>query len=347
MAESDKNELYLSSSPHYAIPVTTRAVMFSVVVALLPIAAYGVYLFGLPALITISVSVASAVIFEALFRFITKQDIRVGDFSAVITGLMLAMILPPTTPIWMTILGAFFAIVVTKEFFGGLGANVFNPALSGRAFLLISFTTPLTTWIAPRLSTVSDVVSMASVSDAVSTATPLSYIKPAEGAVLTAGKIAEKMGLSSDVDLYWNLFMGNRAGSLGESGIFLIFLAFIVLVLVKVIDWRAPVAMMVTATAVAAFAGIDPLLTLLSGGLVFGAVFMTTDYSTSPVTPVGRLIFGAGCGLITALIRIFGGYPEGVMFSILIMNALVPFLNKIITKKYGWVAPVKKQKAAK
>lgn len=338
MAESETNDIYLSSSPHYALPITTRHVMFSVVAALLPVAAYGVYLFGISALITILVSVGSTVIFEALFRLAIKQDVRIRDFSAVITGLLLAMVLPPSTPFWMTILGAFFAIVVAKEFFGGLGANVFNPALSGRAFLLVSFTTPLTTWMAPR---------MAVITDAVSTATPLSFLKPAEGAILTAGEIAAKTGFSSSADLYWNLFLGNRAGSIGESGIFLILLAFIILVLVKVIDWRAPLSMMVTAVVASALMGVDPLLALLSGGLVFGAVFMATDYATSPVTPKGRLLFGAGCGLITALIRVFGGYPEGVMFSILIMNALVPFLNKIITRKYGWVAPAKKVKAAK
>lgn len=338
MAESDKGGVYLSSSPHFAIPVSTRQVMFSVVAALLPLAAYGVYLFGISALITIVVSVCSAVAFESLFRLITKQDVRASDFSAVITGLMLAMILPPATPVWMTVLGALFAIVVAKEFFGGLGANVFNPALSGRAFLLVSFTTPLTTWMAPR---------MAAVTDAVSAATPLSFIKPAEGALLSASEIASNLGFASKTDLYWNLFIGNRAGSIGESAIFLILIAFIILVLVKVIDWRAPIAMIVTTVAVAFFAGIDPLLTMLSGGLVFGAVFMTTDYATSPVTPTGRLLFGAGCGLITALIRIFGGYPEGVMFSILIMNSLVPFFNKIIVRKLGWIPPAKAQRAAK
>ncbi len=338
MAVTDKPSLFLSPAPHFAVPVSTPQVMFSVVAALLPLAAFGVYLYGIPALVTILVSVLSTVVFEALFRRVMKQDVRIGDFSAVITGLLLALVLPPATPIWMTILGAFFAIVIAKEFFGGLGANVFNPALSGRAFMLVSFTTPLTTWMAPR---------MVAVSDAVSAATPLSFIKPAEGAVLTAGQIAAKTGFASSTDYYWNLFMGQRAGSIGESGIFLILIAFIILVLVKVIDWRAPVAMMATAAVVTGLLGIDPLLTLLSGGLVFGAVFMATDYATSPVTPGGRLLFGAGCGLITALIRVFGGYPEGVMFSILIMNALVPFLNKIITRKYGWVAPAKKEKAVK
>lgn len=338
MGDSDKNEIYISPAPHFAVPVTTKHTMFIVIAALLPIAAYGVWLFGFPALVTIVAAVASTVAFETLFRLITKQDVRAGDLSAALSGLLLAMVLPPTTPVWMTVLGGLFAMVVAKEFFGGLGANVFNPALSGRAFLFVSFATPMTTWIAPSLG---------KAADAVSSATPLSFIKPAEGAVNTAAQIAEKMGFSSAGDLYLSYFMGVRGGCIGESAIFLIALAFVLLVVTRIIDWRAPVAMIATACAVTWIAGIDPLLTLLSGGLAFGAVFMATDYATSPVTPIGRLVFGAGCGLITALVRVFGGYPEGVMFSILIMNSLVPFLNKIISRKYGWVRPAKKEGAAK
>ncbi len=335
MAESDRNEIYLSSSPHYSVPLTTSHVMFAVVTALLPIAAFGVWLYGIPALVTIVVSVACTVGFEAGFRALTKQDIRVGDYSAVITGLLLALVLPPSTPVWMTVLGAFFSIVIAKEFFGGLGANVFNPALSGRAFLLVSFATSLTKWTKPFTGL-----------DAVSAATTLSYVKPGENPVLDAGAIAAKLGLTSAPDVYLKLFLGQRAGSIGESPVFLILIAFVLLVAAKVIDWRAPVSMMATAVAVSWIAGIDPLISLLSGGLVFGAVFMATDYATSPVTPMGRIIFGIGCGLITGLIRVAGGYPEGVMFSILIMNSVVPFLNRIIVKKYGWVKPAKPAKAA-
>lgn len=337
MAESNKNEIYLSSSPHYAVGVTSKNIMLIVLIALMPAALYGVYLFGLHALLTIIVSVGVAIASEALFRFIIKEDIRIGDFSAAITGLLLAMVLPPTTPLWMTALGALFAIVVAKEFFGGLGANVFNPALSGRAFLLISFAVPLTTWTAPFTSGV----------DAVTSATPLSYLNASEGTVLTSGEIAQKMGFSSTKDLYLNLFMGNRAGSIGESAIFLIVLAAIVLMFIRIIDWRTPFAMIATSLAVTSLAGLDPLISLFSGGLVFGAVFMATDYATSPVTPLGRLVFGFGCGLITGLIRVFGGYPEGVMFSILIMNALVPFLNRLIPRKYGYVKPAKKTAPSK
>lgn len=328
MAPSDSNEIFLSSSPHYGTAFTTKKTMLTVIASLVPVAAWGVYLFGIPALLVLSTSVISCVVFEALFRKVTGQDIRVGDFSAVITGLLLGMVVSPATPLWMIVLGAFFAIVVGKEFFGGLGANVFNPALIGRAFLFVSFAQPMSTWVSP---------STGLFPDAVTSATPLSYLKSAEGAVRSAGEIADMTGFFSPVEVYINLFFGNRGGCIGESAIFLLFLAFIFLLVTRVISWRAPVAMMVTTIAVTALAGIDPVLTLFSGGLVFGAVFMTTDYATSPVTPLGRLVFGAGCGLITGLIRVFGGFPEGVMFSILIMNALVPFLNRLIPRKYGMV----------
>ncbi len=337
MAESDKNEIYLSSSPHYRATASTRQVMLAVVVSLIPIAVYGVWLFGLSALITLVVAVVSCVAFEAVFRLATKQDLRIGDFSAVITGLLLAMVMPPAAPVWMTVLGSLFAIVVAKEFFGGLGANVFNPALSGRAFLVVSFTTPMTTWLVPRTS---------SPLDTFTSATPLAYLKPVDGMVNSATALADQFGEFSALDVYWKMFTGQRAGCIGESAIPFILLAFVLLTIIRVIDWRAPLAMIGTTLAVTALAGIDPVMTVLSGGLLFGAVFMTTDYATSPVTPGGRLLFGAGCGLITALIRVFGGFPEGVMFSILIMNALVPFLNRIIPRKYGWVPPAKKGKVA-
>lgn len=318
ISASNQNEIYLSSSPHYANPLSTKKIMLSMVIALLPIAVLGVVFFGMPALITIVVSVVSCVVFEAVFKLITKQKVRIGDFSAVISGLLLALVLPPSTPWWMTVLGALFAIVVAKEFFGGIGANVFNPALAGRAFMLMSFTSPLTTWISPV--------------DAVTTATPLALIK--EGTFIP------------ETATYLELFLGNRAGSIGETSILLILIMFILLTAVKIIDWRAPVAMVVTTVAISFLLGRDPLLTVLTGGLVFGAVFMTTDYSTTPVTKTGRILFGCGCGIITSVIRVFGGYPEGVMFSILIMNALVPFLDRFIPKKYGFTS-AKKEKAAK
>nr|WP_314779647.1 RnfABCDGE type electron transport complex subunit D [uncultured Treponema sp.] len=336
MAESDKNEIFMSPAPHVVTPVKTQTLMLDVIIALLPLTAYGIYLFSIPALIRIIVSVLCCVGFESLFRLICNLDIRVKDLSAVITGLLIALVIPPNLPIWMLILGCLFAIVVGKEFFGGLGANVFNPALVGRAFMFVSFSGAMTSWIQPGNSFF----------DAMSTATPLKLINAKEGIALSASEIAKTLNLGSSTDLYTQLILGNHAGCIGETSILLILLGFAYLLFKKVIDWRTPVTMMVTAVAITAIGGINPILTLTSGGLAFGAVFMATDYVTSPVTPKGKLLFGAGCGLITGLIRLFSGMPEGVMYSILIMNAVVPFLNKIIPVKYGYVKPPKKNKEA-
>ena len=336
MAESDKNEIFMSPAPHVVTPVKTQNLMLDVIIALLPLTAYGIYLFSIPALVRIIVSVLCCVGFESLFRLICNLDIRVKDLSAVITGLLIALVIPPNLPIWMLILGCLFAIVVGKEFFGGLGANVFNPALVGRAFMFVSFSGAMTSWIQPGNSFF----------DAMSTATPLKLINAKEGIALSASEIAKTLNLGSSTDLYTQLILGNHAGCIGETSILLILLGFAYLLFKKVIDWRTPVTMMVTAVAITAIGGINPILTLTSGGLAFGAVFMATDYVTSPVTPKGKLIFGAGCGLITGLIRLFSGMPEGVMYSILIMNAVVPFLNKIIPVKYGYVKPPKKNKEA-
>ena len=336
MAESDKNEIFMSPAPHVVTPVKTQTLMLDVIIALLPLTAYGIYLFSIPALIRIVVSVLCCVGFESLFRLICNLDIRVKDLSAVITGLLLALVIPPNLPIWMLILGCLFAIVVGKEFFGGLGANVFNPALVGRAFMFASFSGAMTSWIQPGNSFF----------DAMSTATPLKLINAKEGIAMTASEMAKSLNLGSSTDLYTQLILGNHAGCIGETSILLILLGFAYLLFKKVIDWRTPVTMMVTAVAITAIGGINPILTLTSGGLAFGAVFMATDYVTSPVTPKGKLLFGAGCGLITGLIRLFSGMPEGVMYSILIMNAVVPFLNKIIPVKYGYVKPPKKNKEA-
>ena len=336
MAESDKNEIFMSPAPHVVTPVKTQTLMLDVIIALLPLTAYGIYLFSIPALVRIIVSVLCCVGFESLFRLICNLDIRVKDLSAVITGLLIALVIPPNLPIRMLILGCLFAIVVGKEFFGGLGANVFNPALVGRAFMFVSFSGAMTSWIQPGNSFF----------DAMSSATPLKLINAKEGIAMSASEIAKTLNLGSSTDLYTQLILGNHAGCIGETSILLILLGFAYLLFKKVIDWRTPVTMMVTAVTITAIGGINPILTLTSGGLAFGAVFMATDYVTSPVTPKGKLLFGAGCGLITGLIRLFSGMPEGVMYSILIMNAVVPFLNKIIPVKYGYVKPPKKNKEA-
>jgi electron transport complex protein RnfD len=319
--------------------------MRNVLIALSPVAVFAILIFGLQALLNIIVAVASAVAGESLFRFITKQPIRTKDFSACVSGLILALTIPPTTPLWMTALGAVFAVVVGKEFFGGLGANVFNPALIGRAFLVTSFPAALTTWRAPVLP-----VGAAFTADVVTGVTPLGIIKMG-GNVADVGKSLYDMGLSVSAS-YWQtiktLFFGFNGGSMGETPVFIILAACFFLLVTKTIDWRAPVFMIGTGFIFALAFWQDfsfALFSILTGGLVFGAVFMVTDYVTSPVTSRGKMIFGAGVGLIAMLIRKFGIYPEGVCFAILIMNATVPFLNKLLPKKYGYVR--RKKEAAK
>ena len=321
MADQNKKQLWLSSSPHYSCGRKTPDLMFMVVAVLVPECIYGVILFGIPALVTILASIAGTVGFEALFNAILKKKQTVKDGSAIITGILLALTLPPTVPLWQTLLGACFAILVAKAFFGGLGSNVWNPALSGRAFLFISFPAAMgSAWVAPG-------------PDAVSTATILSTIK--------AGTF------TADPATYMQYLIGNRAGCIGESSIILILISAVFLLVTKVIDWRAPLAMVATTALCTLLSGGDVVMALLSGGLIFGATFMVTDYVTAPVTRPGRLVFGAGCGLITFLIRKFGGYPEGVMFSILIMNSIVPFLNKLTSRKYGYGKKVQNQSKAK
>jgi electron transport complex protein RnfD len=324
----------LASSPHSFTPVTTPKLMLSVVLALIPAVGYGVYLYGLSALALILVTVASAVAAEYLFRKIIKASTTVGDFSAVVSGLLLALVLPPKTPLWMAALGAVFAIVVAKEFFGGLGANPFNPALICRAFLLMSFPAAMTTWSMPN---------GLALADATSVATPLAMMK--QGGSLA--DVATYFGNSDTGAFLRQLFMGYRSGSLGESSILLVLLGGLLLIAIGVVQWIVPASVIASAFLFSWVFGMNPLFAILSGGLVFGAFFMATDYATRPLTPVGQAIYGVGIGLIVVVIRKFGGYPEGVTYAILIMNIMTPYLNKIRVKKYGFVPPAKPAKASK
>ncbi|MDR2575061.1 MAG: RnfABCDGE type electron transport complex subunit D [Treponema sp.] len=309
----------LGSSPHIASPVNSRALMGNMLIALTPVSIFSVLIFGLPALLNIIVAVVAAIGGEVLFRLATRQDIRAKDLSAGVTGILLALVIPPSLPLWMTALGSVFAIIAAKEFFGGLGANVFNPALAGRAFLLMSFPSAMTTWHMPRERF------------------PLALTDATSGASYLG---ALKTGVENTVpnpEMLKEMFFGYHAGSAGETSALLILAAFIYLVVTRTIDWRAPVSMSITVFVTGFLLGFDPLLAVLSGGLLFGAVFMTTDYVTSPLLPWGKVIFGAGAGLITILVRKYGTYPEGVCYSILIMNCAVPFLNKMLPRKYGYV----------
>jgi electron transport complex protein RnfD len=322
--------------------------MGHVLAALVPVSVFGVVLYGVPALAVLLTCIAASAAGEALFRLVTRQKNRSGDLSAVVTGLLLALVLPPGTPLWMAALGSVFAVVVAKEFFGGIGANVFNPALSGRAFLLMSFPTAIATWTVPGRAW-GDALSAASGGmDGLSTATPLGILKMG-GNVSDVAAHLFQAGLAPGEtyrDMLQTLFIGNRGGTIGESSIMLILAGCAYLLIMKIIDWRAPLAMVAAGAGAAFLLRMDPLFAVLSGGLVFGAVFMATDYVTAPLTAKGKLIFGAGAGIITMLIRKWGNYPEGVTYGILIMNAVTPFLNRLLQKKYGYVKPQKPAGAA-
>jgi electron transport complex protein RnfD len=316
--------------------------------ALAPASIFGILIFGMPALLNIIVAVVAAIAGESLFRLIIKQPVRAADLSAGVSGLLLVLVIPPTTPLWMTALGAVFAVVVAKEVFGGLGSNVFNPALVGRAFLLMSFPVAITTWAVPAMLPGMPLNS-AFTADVVTGATPLGILRMG-GSIADVGKSLADAGLASS-DSYWStmktLFFGFRGGCTGETSILLILVGFVFLLLTKTIDWRTPVFMIAAAFVTAFALGLDPLFSVLSGGLIFGAVFMATDYVTGPITAKGKVIFGIGAGIISMLIRKWGSYPEGVSYSILIMNGVTPFLNKLLPRKYGFVPKKKPATVAK
>ncbi len=308
-------ELTISSSPHAHSPVTTQTIMRDVLIALLPALAGSVYFFGLRALMVTMVSAAAAMFFEWAYRKLMKLDSTAYDLSAVVTGVLLAFVCPPTIPYWTIILGDFFAIIVVKQLFGGIGQNFMNPALAGRAFMF-SWPVLMSTWVKVGTEHAAGVFSAV---DAVTAATPL--------AAMHQGQMPEAS--------LWEMFVGNVGGSLGETSALLLLVGFGYLLLRKVITARIPLAYIGT-VAVIAFLfpqGNDRLAwmgaQLFSGGLFLGAIFMATDYVTSPVTKLGQVIFGIGCGVLTILIRYFGGYNEGVSYAILVMNACVVLLDKL------------------
>ena len=312
------SKIHVSSSPHFNLKCSTQMIMGTVLFALLPEVIMGIVLFRWAAVIRILVSVASCVFFEFIFQKITKQKIVIGNLSACVTGVMLALVCSPAVPVWMFVIGAAVAMIFAKGLFGGIGSNVFNPALTGRAFMFLSFPAAMgASWLTPKA-----LAAGAGTVDAVSSATTLSAIK--------AGTFAIEDGT------LWQYFIGNRAGCIGETSALLILISFVFLALARIIDWRAPLTMVGTVALCSLIAGENVAMSLMTGGLLFGATFMVTDYATAPITKKGRLVFGFGCGLITFLIRKFGGYPEGVMFSILIMNSVAPFLNNLTARKYGY-----------
>ena len=294
-------KLIVTSSPHVKSSTTTSTIMRDVIIALIPALIASNIIFGLRAGLVTAVCVASCVGFEYLSRRIMKKSNTISDLSAVVTGIILAFNLPSTMPLWMCVIGSFVAIVIVKQLFGGIGQNFANPAITARIVLLVSFGTQMTNWAAPKI---------AAVADAVSGATPMAQI--------AAGETPNLL----------NMFLGTTGGSLGETSALALLIGGIYLVYRKVINPIIPVAFIGTVFVFTAVLGVNPLAQILGGGLFLGAIFMATDYSTSPVTNMGKLIFGIGCGFITVLIRVFGSYPEGVSFAILLMNILVPYIDK-------------------
>ena len=313
-------KLIVSIGPHMRTEESTARIMWTVSGALLPATLMSVYYFGLRAVWIIAVSILAAVISEALFQRGMKKEVTISDGSAFLTGLLIALNVPSSVPLYIPAVGSFVAIVITKHLFGGLGYNIFNPALIGRAFILISFPKLMTTYYEP----VANVLSM----DAKTTATPLGILKE-EG----MARLLEIF--HTKAELYRDLLMGNRAGSLGETATILLLLGGVFLLLKRYITWHIPVTFIATTALLTwMFGGKegvmtgDPIFHMISGGLILGAFFMATDYVTGPSVRGAQIVFGISCGALTALIRLKGGYPEGVMFAILLMNCFSPLLDR-------------------
>lgn len=306
-----------SYQPQVRTKTDTSRIMLDVIIALVPAMAFAVYQFGFKVLALLAVSVASAVFFEWGYRKLMKKPGSIHDLSACVTGILLVLCLPVDAPLWMPVIGTFFAIVIVKQLYGGIGKNFVNPALAGRAFLFFSWTATMTTWAVPKALCKAVVEA-----DAVTMATPLSILK--EG-----GDVAAQ-GFD-----FLDMFLGFMPGSIGEISALALLIGGAYLLIRKVISWRIPVAFIATVAILTfifprnGYSNVDWMLyNLLSGGLLLGAFFMATDYSSSPVTLNGQLVFGIGCGALTVLIRYFGGFPEGVSFAILIMNLCAWAIDK-------------------
>ena len=314
------NKFVISPSPHVFGADTTTKLMRDVLIALMPAFVVTVVIYGVQSLILTGVAVVSCVLFEYLIqRFILKGESTINDYSAILTGVLLAFNLPIGVPIWMVILGSLVAIGMAKMSFGGLGRNPFNPALVGRVFLLLSFPVHMTVFESPDI-----------VQDALSGATPLAYVRDALRAGATVSEISPNIS-------YQGLLLGVKSGSFGEIAALSIILGFIYMIARRVITWHIPISIIVSMFLLTCGLWLynpelymDPIFHILTGGALLGAVFMATDYVTSPMSKRGMLIYGVGIGVITVVIRTWGAYPEGISFAILIMNAVVPILNKYV-----------------
>lgn len=339
MTDYKNLKLIATSNPHIRGSETTRSIMLDVIIAMLPALAFAIFNFGLRALTLTAVSVVGCVFWEWLYRKLMRKPQSIGDLSCVVTGMLLAFVCPVQMPYWMILIGDFFAIIVVKQLFGGIGKNFLNPALAGRAVLLASYAGTMTSWVDPAAGKAPIIGSMA---DVVTTATPLAVMKTGDFAALTG---TYNVG---------NMFIGQIPGSLGEVSALALLIGGAYLIWRKVINWQTPVSYIAT-VAVLTFlfpkqgSGLEWMLySIFGGGLFLGAFFMATDYATSPVTKKGQLIFGIGCGLFTVLIRYFGSYNEGVCYSIMVMNLLVALIDKYTKPtRFGVVKSDKKEAATK
>ena len=338
MTDYKKLNLIATSNPHIRGSETTRTIMRDVIIAMILPLAFACYNFGLRALTLTAVSVVGCVFFEWLYRALMKKPQSVGDLSAVVTGMLLAFVCPVTVPYWMILIGDFFAIILVKQLFGGIGKNFVNPALAGRAILTASYAGTMTSWMDPAQSK----AAIIGTADVVTTATPLAMMKSGDFAGLLETYTIPQM------------FVGQIPGSIGEVSAVLLLVGGIYLMWRKVINWQIPVAYIGTVAVLSflfpkAGTGLEWMLySIFGGGLFLGAFFMATDYATSPVTKKGQLIFGIGCGLFTVLIRYFGSYNEGVCYSIMVMNLLVALIDKYTKPtRFGVVKSDKKEAAAK
>ena len=293
--------LVLRPAPQISSAVTTHIIMRDMLVALAPATLLAIVYFGLPALLVIATSIGSCVLFEHLWCHVRKVPTTIGDLSAAVTGLLLAFNVPSTLPLYMVVVGAFVAIIVTKELFGGIGKNFANPAIVGRIFLAVAFPVAMTTFVAPNVH-LSPVDVVSSATPLAPTAQPLSYLE---------------------------LLLGTHMGVLGETSALALLLGMVFLLVRPVITWHIPVAYVGTVCILSLLTGHDVIEQVLSGGLLLGAIYMATDYSTCPATHRGKLVFGIGCGIVTCLIRFWGNLNEGVAYSILFMNLLVPYIDQL------------------
>lgn len=323
-----ENQFIVSPSPHVHGSQSTQRLMLDVIIAMIPAWAVSIFFFGWGAVVTTLVAVVSCIAFELLIqKYLIKGPSTLYNLSAVVTGMLLAFNLPTNISPLLVVLGSLVAVGVAKMSFGGLGSNLFNPALVGRVFLLISFPVQMTSWPAP-------IASRASLVDAVTGATPLGIVKEA----VKAGKPVSEV--ISSIPSYMDLFIGNMGGSLGEVSAAALLLGFAYMLIRKVITWHIPITIFAT---IVVFSGalwlanpekfVDPIFHLITGGVMLGAIFMATDYVTSPMNPRGMVYYAIGIGLITILIRDFGAYPEGISFAILLMNAATPLINKYVKPK--------------